>query len=128
LSNSLTSPEWAYYNKRVIEMKLDSSAIDAHGIQYCPVERLPAYGIVGQKYYQNRPAILFPYLDEHGNKLDFYHARMIGNAPDFDSPPKGMTREQYQKVLADQYPRYLSGKQVDAYFPLLPGGSGTSAC
>jgi len=122
VANPLTSPEWAYFNRRVQEMKLDTDAIDAHGIQFCPVERLPAYGISGQKFYQDRPAILFPYLDENGRKQDFYHARMIGDTPDFDAPPKGMTREQYQKVLNDQYPRYLSGKQVDAYFPILPTG------
>ena len=120
--NPLTSAEWAYFNRRVLEMKLNTEGVDAHGIQYCPVERLPAYGIGGQKLYQDRPAILFPFLDEHGKKLDFYHARMIGDPPEFDAPPKGMTPEQYKKVLRDQYPRYLSGKQVDAYFPVLATG------
>jgi len=122
VANPLTSPEWAYFNQRVAEMKLDSVAVDAHGIMFCPVERLPTYGILGQKLYQDRPAILFPYVDENGRKQDFYHARMIGGAPEFDAPPKGMTREGYQKILSDQYPRYLSGKQIDAYFPILPAG------
>lgn len=115
----LTASDWQYFNQRTSEMGLDQAGIDAHGIQYTLHARLWDFGI-RSKLTQLRNAILFPYIDEEGRKLDFFQARMIGEAPDDLVPPKGLTPEQYRKLLKDQWPKYLNGKRFDLYFPIIP--------
>jgi hypothetical protein len=116
------SEDWQYYNKRIAEMGLVSNTdIDAHKIQFCPPAALVKFGIRGRKYYQNRPAILFEYLNELGHPQGCYHARMIGDHPD-PIPPRGMTLEQWDKFRKEAYPKYLSGGTIDAYFPPLATG------
>jgi hypothetical protein len=93
--------------------------VEAHAIQFCPTERLYDFGI-RSKLIQGRSAILFQYLNEYGNKMDIYQARMIGEAPK-DVPPKGMTAEQFAKMQKEAFPKYLAGRgKFDLYFPLIP--------
>jgi len=112
------SDDWAYFNKRTSEMGLDAKGVDAHGIQLTLHAKLYDFGI-RSGLTQNRNAIIFPYLDEHGRKLDMYQARMIGEPPYEIAPPRGITPEHYRKLLKAQWPKYLgSKKQFDLYFPI----------
>lgn len=109
---------WQYFNQRMSDMGLrDPEIIDKHGIVFCPADRVIKYGI-SQGLIKDRPAIIFPYLNEFGKKLDFFQARMIGGAPEYEAPLAGMDRAQFEKLQKKAYPKYLSGRQFDLYYPI----------
>jgi hypothetical protein len=128
LDNLLTDPAWQYYNKRVAEMGLASrEAIDDNCIRFCPANQLAKHGITS-KFTQNRPAILFQYLDMNGRPTEnMYQARMIGDPPSFVAPPPGLEMEEYKSRLRKAFPKYLGGRYFDAYFPRLPSAIFTGA-